>query len=1182
MQVRAHAQAAVVVQSGVRIFLAKILLERLQLQRQAATVVQSCVRRHIVRGCFALSKHSALLLQRIMRGYLTRNRLGVQTYAVLVVQQAWWNYVARKEVYSAARKLQSVWRGYLGRALSHQRMVEWNAACLIQKTWRGYYGSLFYAYSIQSVVRMQSSVRGFLARKLFQVAKCKLAAVAIQRMWRGFLSQVKFQMVLFDVICIQTAVRRHLAIAIRARKARAIVSIQCAMRVSMASRRMSLKADLRQIERNRYSAAVLIQSIARRNLTIQKSMSMNAAVIRIQCQWRRFLWKQLKMYCAQKIQTFYRSRNARLYFLALKHAVVELQRCWRGSVCRQVLANHHFAATIIQSTWRQSVAKAQLFFLSEQKKAVIVIQAFIRGTSIRLRLNGMHYSASVIQAQWNMYSWNKRAAASATKLQSYFRLRLSRASFVYTRNSAVRVQTFYRSYMSRQALRSLRQEAAAIQVQKVWRSFSQQVQFQLDRFDIICVQSVVRRHLTLLENTKRDIAAVVVQCGVRCAHARQALSLRRCRRSVAVKDAATKIQSLYRVWAKRNTFFALMTSVITLQKWWRGVAVRKSFVHLSVASAIIQRKWRKHYEDVMTRRAILHGKSAALIQSLVRGFLSKHKFQQTIRSLIWLQCSFRIRIARRKLLVAKQLKHEEMMRKVASVRIQAEVRRMVTFKRYSILIQSARRVQHQWRAFTLLKRRKFSAVRIQAVFRLCLAKSRFDVLKVAVGTVQRCWRGHSTRREIQNRNIAAISIQSNWRRFWAQSYFLLYLLETNSAVLIQSTFRMYVVRMDYLVVKFATDTIQRYTRGYLTRIDNEIKHFAATEIQRLWRGFRMPSLVSMVASAILIQSTMRMARSRWEVQRLKVAFWTEFFYRNRKASVIQSAYRMYRRREKEDQAARIIQGFFRFYSQLRRIQLVSRGMIHMQALFRGVTVRQRRNKRLVQVAQRLKVESDRAIENPFLRLGNRTDRALYILETSQSLTKIMDAVKELEASTRLSVVCCQVFTKANAADILLHLIQSCNRSVPHMELKEHILLTLENVAQFPSLVGSFAHYKYAEVFLDNIQVFRDKDGIFCLAVTLLDRISKADPAVAKFCAAHEHLKRLKEVYRVVGRRRSQNPTLQLPSKGMKKPWKARGLTKQDEFDRDSSTKVLGELIDTFASIESLTRTTNNVDSVYEF
>ena len=214
---------------------------------------------------------------------------------------------------------------------------------------------------------------------------------------------------------------------------------------------------------------------------------------------------------------------------------------------------------------------------------------------------------------------------------------------------------------------------------------------------------------------------------------------------------------------------------------------------------------------------------------------------------------------------------------------------------------------------------------------------------------------------------------------------------------------------------------------------------------------------------------------------------------------------------------------------------------------------------------KIKEETTRALLDPTLRLGYRTSRALEILQTSQSLTKIMDAVKELEASTRLSVVCCQVFTKVNAANILLYLIQSCNRSVPHMELKEHILLTLENVAQYPSLVGSFAHYKYAEVFLDNIQVFRDKDGIFCLAVMLLGRITKADKDVAQFCATHEHLKRLKEVYRVASRRRIKVKNKVLSKKIIR--LRKCGLAKRDDFDRKAATRLLREMIDGFSEIE---------------
>jgi len=364
-------------------------------------------------------------------------------------------------------------------------------------------------------------------------------------------------------------------------------------------------------------------------------------------------------------------------------------------------------------------------------------------------------------------------------------------------------------------------------------------------------------------------------------------------------------------------------------------------------------------------------------------------------------------------------------------------------------------------------------------------------------------------------------------------------------------------------------------------VDLSVKHFAASEIQRIWRGHCTCSFRSIVLSTTKIQSVMRMASARNKVYALRIIHWTEIYNRNRNAFIIQASFRTYALRKRMENAARRIQNAYRFYSELKRIQNASRGIIALQSRFRGAKIRRKRSKRLRQLAIQIQEETRKALLDPTMRLGYRTSRALEILQTSQSLTKIMDAVKELEASTRLSVVCCQVFTKVNAADILLHLIQSCNRSVPHMELKEHILLTLENVAQYPSLVGSFAHYKYAEVFLDNVQVFRDKDGIFCLAVVLLDRITKADQDVALFCATHEHLKRLKEVSRVVSRARTKyqkNKVLSEKTRRLRKY----GLAKRDDFDRESSTRVLREMITSFSLLGVPRVTTPTVAQVFKF
>ena len=100
----------------------------------------------------------------------------------------------------------------------------------------------------------------------------------------------------------------------------------------------------------------------------------------------------------------------------------------------------------------------------------------------------------------------------------------------------------------------------------------------------------------------------------------------------------------------------------------------------------------------------------------------------------------------------------------------------------------------------------------------------------------------------------------------------------------------------------------------------------------------------------------------------------------------------------------------------------------------------------------------------------------------------MAAITILEIATRLSEACCISFVEAEATGILFSLIRTCNRSLPHIQLLHGVLLTMSNVAQYEALLPSLATLTGIEVFLDLVQMFRDKDEIFCLVVSLLERI----------------------------------------------------------------------------------------------
>jgi len=120
--------------------------------------------------------------------------------------------------------------------------------------------------------------------------------------------------------------------------------------------------------------------------------------------------------------------------------------------------------------------------------------------------------------------------------------------------------------------------------------------------------------------------------------------------------------------------------------------------------------------------------------------------------------------------------------------------------------------------------------------------------------------------------------------------------------------------------------------------------------------------------------------------------------------------------------------------------------------------------------------------------GPRTKDALQTLKTSTNLREVMIAVRTLENTTKLSTSCCKAFAKSDSPKILYDLMRSCNRSVPHIELLEYILDTLFHVSKHSDLIETIADDRCIETLIDVIQLFRDKDEIFCAAAIILKRI----------------------------------------------------------------------------------------------
>jgi abnormal spindle-like microcephaly-associated protein len=360
-----------------------------------------------------------------------------------------------------------------------------------------------------------------------------------------------------------------------------------------------------------------------------------------------------------------------------------------------------------------------------------------------------------------------------------------------------------------------------------------------------------------------------------------------------------------------------------------------------------------------------------------------------------------------------------------------------------------------------------AAIEIQANIRRHLAVLEFRLKCCAVGKIQAFGR-HALR-----------VIRAERRQ----------VLEKMSAIILQSFFRMASVRSAFLLERTAAVLIQRVARGFIVRIELEFEHFAATEIQRIWRGYdASANFAWIIISAIKIQSAMRVDLAKIQAERIRDEITASQHLRTRSVTKVQRAYRQYMHRVRLFNAAMIIQKSVRIFLSRLTFGRLRKAVCRVQSIVRGMLVRKHAHKKMKARLRSIRLANSVAAADPSLKLGNRTRAALDVLQTSSSLSEIMNTVCILEIATRLSEACCSAFASAGAPAILFSLIRTCNRSLPHIKLLHGILLVLSNVAQYEYLLPSLATTDGVEVFLDLVQMFRDKDFVFCLAVSLLERV----------------------------------------------------------------------------------------------
>jgi len=482
--------------------------------------------------------------------------------------------------------------------------------------------------------------------------------------------------------------------------------------------------------------------------------------------------------------------------------------------------------------------------------------------------------------------------------------------------------------------------------------------------------------------------------------------------------------------------------------------------------------------------------AATIIQSCMRCFVGRHQFLELLSSIIVMQSLARTMAAKR-----KRICH-----RVSLLLIQR------TTKRYLAKIQSEK----------VRANMSFAACKIQCIWRVNDAKKLRRKMIAYIIKLQSWTRSASQMNDFSKQKHATLIIQRFVRR-------------------------MLVVRKNTYLNACASE-IQRYWRGYANKIDFMLMYISTVKIQSFVRGsLDRQKMAREHMSVIKLQCLIRKRIAKNICKKNRIEDNEQFRSRYNAAMKIQSLVRPYVTQKINNRCACTIQCSVRVYLAKNQIHRMNSAILSIQSFYRGQKVRKYRSKRASKAANRIGKANKKARLDPKSKLGARTSQALRVLLKSKRLGEVIRAVATLELSTRLSIRCCQAYARVDASVILYALVRTCNRSLPHIELIEYVLMILSNVARHTNLIHSLATNDAIEVLIDMIQMFRDKEMIFSLAAQILEIICASGEFFLVQCGSRENFKRLKGIRALIARQLSTGPKNKYQHRG--KSRKQQGYSK---------------------------------------
>ena len=656
--------------------------EREEAQTRAAIRLQSTARRWIAVHKFQRARvqhFAAIQLQSICRGALQRSR-----YTNLKANQR----RMQEQMQNGAVAIQSVVRGHMAR-LNYERAR--SGVIRIQSLWRGFVTALQYQSSVlniiivqkcarrraamceakqrrSAVIRLQSLARMSLAVRRFQSMSELMhsAATTIQASWRCYQAELRYMDTLMDIIFIQCFARRFLARVEASQKRSSVLQIQQAVRMWLSRRRLeTLRKDRAAMERME-TAAVVLQRLVRRvvatkrfqQIQLEHRVTQEASATMIQSCWRRFtseLKYQITLMDIVLVQSYARRFLAKLESSRRINATVKLQCAARkGEAMRRIRA--------------RKAVKAEL---DRFVGAVIVCQSVIRRRIARKRVDRkrskvamLNSSALRIQSVW-------RRCSAQIMYQEMQRSEEERAFRRQCEESSIVIQRMARGCAARRAVKI---NLAAREIQKVWRGYTQNVDFMVSVLSAITIQAharsmIQRRRYARSLMQRRSAAAIRIQSWYR-----GKVAIDKYERHI---EAATVLQSSTRGWLVRREVDLLHCAACEIQRVWRGHQASVDYIMMVLAAIQIQsiarmvaarkllnafheqklraeaerrgriaaaRAIQRHYRRFQMER-VLHEK-ATVLQRSARGYLARTRVVKMMTVVFYVQRAYRGRVVR--------------------------------------------------------------------------------------------------------------------------------------------------------------------------------------------------------------------------------------------------------------------------------------------------------------------------------------------------------------------------------------------------------------------------------------------------------------------------------------------------------------------------------------------------------